>query len=76
VEEDLNKARKIVRKRKRWVGSHGQLPENAAEAVAEGIALGRKEGLEMAAQAIKDQMGRLGRLPPLRSSGTFDVAFC
>lgn len=53
---DLEKARKIVAKRDRWVGKHGALPENVAAAVAEGIALGRKEGLELAAQLIADKL--------------------
>ena len=56
---DLEKAQKIVAKRERWVGSHGELPKNVADAVAEGIALGRKEGLELAAKAIRDEMGKL-----------------
>jgi hypothetical protein len=60
---DLEKARKIVAKRKRWVGAHGTLPENVADAVAEGIALGRKDGLEIAAQTIKDLVNK-----PPRSS--------
>jgi hypothetical protein len=46
---DLDKARKIVAKREHWVGQSGALEENIVAAVAEGIALGRKEGLEMVA---------------------------
>lgn len=53
---DIEKARQIVAKRDRWVGKHGALPENVAEAVAEGIALGRKEGLELAAKLIADKL--------------------
>lgn len=53
---DLEKARKIVSKRERWVGQSGSLPENIAEAVAEGIAVGRKEGLELAAKLIADKI--------------------
>jgi hypothetical protein len=49
---DLEKAQRIVAKRERWVGAHGALRENVADAVAEGIALGRKEGLELAARAV------------------------
>ena len=67
MESDLDKARKIVRKRKRWIGAHGALPENVADAVAEGIALGRKEGLEMAVQAIKDQVNHLPSPPKPRN---------
>ena len=44
---DLDKARKIVTQR--WISQPEALKENIAKAVAEGIALGRKEGLEMAA---------------------------
>jgi DNA-binding IclR family transcriptional regulator len=44
---DLHKARKIVTQR--WISQPEALKENIAKAVAEGIALGRKEGLEMAA---------------------------
>ena len=50
--------RKIVSKRKRWVGAMGTLPDNVAEAVAEGIALGRKVGLELAAKMIKDEISK------------------
>ena len=49
---DIEKARKIVATRERWVGQHLALQENIAAAVAEGIALGRKEGLELAQQLI------------------------
>jgi hypothetical protein len=51
---DLVKARKIIAKRERWVGPFGELPENIARAVAEGIALGRKEGLESAQRQRKN----------------------
>ena len=44
---DLDKARKIVTQR--WISQPEALKENIAKAVAEGIALGRKDGLEMAA---------------------------
>jgi hypothetical protein len=53
---DLEKARKIVAKRERWVGKTGALEENVAAAVAEGIALGRKEGLELAAKLIAEKI--------------------
>jgi hypothetical protein len=51
---DLEKARKIVAKRKSWIGKHGALQDNVADAVAEGIALGREEGLELAARTIRN----------------------
>lgn len=49
---DMNKARKIVSERESWVGPHGALRESIAEAVAAGIALGRREGLEIARALI------------------------
>ncbi len=55
MEKDLAKARKIVHDHGGpWVGQHGALQENSAKAVAEGIALGRKEGLALAAKAIAE----------------------
>ncbi|WP_143596165.1 hypothetical protein [Tistlia consotensis] len=59
MSSDLDKARAIVATRKRWVGPPGSLPEEIAKAVAEGIALGRKEGLELAAQIVTDHASRL-----------------
>jgi hypothetical protein len=52
METDLDKAREIVKKRVRFVERMGMTHENIAMAVAEGIALGRKEGIAMAAEAI------------------------
>jgi hypothetical protein len=49
---DLEKAREIVRRHGPFVGSMGTMPENIAIAVAEGIALGRKEAIEQAIQAL------------------------
>ena len=45
METDLDKAREIVKKRVRFVERMGMTHENIAMAVAEGIALGRKEGI-------------------------------
>jgi hypothetical protein len=59
MSDDLDKARKIVAKRERWTGQSDALPENIVDAVAEGIALGRKEGLEMAVKIIGDQISSL-----------------
>lgn len=53
---DLDKAWKIASKRKSWVGSHGQLHKNIADAIAEGIALGRKDGLELAGRLIEEHL--------------------
>jgi hypothetical protein len=53
---DLEKAKKIVAKNAPYVGAGGSMPGNIARAVAEGIALGRKEGLELAAKLIADQI--------------------
>ena len=52
---DLEKARKIVSKRERWIGQTGALPENVARAVA---ALGRREGLELAVTILTEHIGR------------------
>jgi len=53
---DMVKARKIVAQRKSWVGKHGALQENIADAVAEGIALGRREGLKLAIDLITSRI--------------------
>jgi hypothetical protein len=52
METDLDKAREIVRKHIRFIGRMGMMHENIAIAVAQGIALGRKEGIAMAAEAV------------------------
>jgi hypothetical protein len=54
---DLEKAREIVSRNGTFVGSKGSMPENIVWAVAEGIALGRKEGIALAAEAIADLQG-------------------
>ena len=56
---DLDKARKIVTQR--WMSQPEALKENIAKAVAEGIALGRKEGLEMAAKSIGEVINLLAK---------------
>jgi hypothetical protein len=58
---DLDKARKIVTQR--WISQPEALKENIAKAVAEGIALGRKEGLEIALKTIGEGINRLGKPP-------------
>jgi hypothetical protein len=52
MQTDLDKAREIVRRSVRFIGRMGMMHENIAIAVAEGIALGRKEGIAMAAEAV------------------------
>jgi hypothetical protein len=59
MKTDMDKAREIVKRHGTFQGPgglRGQQPtatqENIAAAVAEGIALGRKEGIAMAAEAI------------------------
>jgi len=52
MKTDLDKAREIVNRHGPFVGRAGTMPENIANAVAEGIALGRKEGIAMAAEAM------------------------
>ena len=58
---DLDKARKIVTQR--WMSEPEALKENIAKAVAEGIALGRKEGFEMALRTIGEGINRLAKPP-------------
>jgi hypothetical protein len=52
MKTDLDKAREIIRKHVRFIERTGITHENIAIAVAEGIALGRKEGIAMAAEAV------------------------
>ena len=56
---DLEKARLIVGEFGLLIGPAGKASETIAQAVAEGIAVGRKEGLAMAAKAAghKDTHG-------------------
>jgi hypothetical protein len=60
METDLDKAREIIRKHVRFIERTGITHENIAIAVAEGIALGRKEGIAMAAEAIAQLKGENG----------------
>ena len=53
TKSDLEKARAIVARRERWVGAPGVLEKNIANAIVEGIALGRKEGLQLALRIIE-----------------------
>lgn len=57
---DLEKAERIVEKAGNFVGNIGTMRKNIAKAVAQGIALGRKEGMEAAAEiaekAIRDHI--------------------
>jgi hypothetical protein len=50
---DLERARKIVARYKSFPTGPGGLRDNVAAAVAEGIALGRKEGLDLAQKALQ-----------------------
>jgi len=51
-ESDLEKARLIVGRHGLVLAPAGSTSEHIAQAVAEGIALGRHEGLAMAAEAV------------------------
>jgi hypothetical protein len=51
-ESDLDKARLIVGRYGSFLALAGEASEHIARAVAEGIALGRHEGLTMAAEAV------------------------
>jgi hypothetical protein len=61
MKTDLDKAREIIRKHVRFIERTGITHENIAIAVAEGIALGRKEGIAMAAEAITRLKSGSGR---------------
>jgi hypothetical protein len=52
METDLEKAREIAKRHVRYIERMGMMHENIAFAVAEGMALGRKEGIAMAAEAV------------------------
>jgi hypothetical protein len=60
MKTDLDKAREIIRKHVRFIERTGITHENIAIAVAEGIALGRKEGIAMAAEAVAKLEGKDG----------------
>jgi hypothetical protein len=60
MKTDLDKAKEIIRKHVRFIERTGITHENIAIAVAEGIALGRKEGIAMAAEAIARLEGKNG----------------
>lgn len=58
TENDLKTAREIVgppEKRTFFKGPHLQMREEVAMAVAEGIATGRKQGLELAAASLEKE---------------------
>jgi hypothetical protein len=55
---DLEKARELIRMHETFVGPMETLRENIDKAVADGIALGRKEGFEMAIKAIQGLIGK------------------
>ena len=57
---DLDKARRIVATREQWVAEPGDLEEIIAIAVAEGIALGRKEGLAIAVASVNQESTACG----------------
>jgi hypothetical protein len=55
---DIEKAREIANKAPFYIGAGGSLRDNVAKSIAEGIALGRKEGLELAAAAIRSELAK------------------
>ena len=69
METDLDKAREIVRKHIRFIGRMGMMHENIAIAVAQGIALGRKEGIAMAAEAVSRLKSENDAQPALNHTG-------
>ena len=52
METDLDKATEIVKSHVRYIERMGMMHENVAIAVAEGIAMSRKEGIAIAAEAV------------------------
>jgi hypothetical protein len=52
---DLEKAHEIVHNHGSFVGAMGSMRENIAQAVAAGIAAGRKDGLRMAAEIVEEE---------------------
>jgi hypothetical protein len=57
METDVDKARQIVKRHVRFFERAGMEYENITIAVAEGIALGRREGVAMAAEAVAQLKG-------------------
>ena len=57
METDLDKAREIVKRHVRFFERAGMEYENITIAVAEGIALGRREGIAMAAEVVAQLKG-------------------
>jgi hypothetical protein len=55
---DPEMARELAEKHQPYVGAGGTLIPNVAIAVAAGIALGRREGLELAATLIAEEIAR------------------
>ena len=56
--DDLDKARVIVGEYGLLIGPAGKQSETVAQAVADGIALGRKEALAIAAEAVQALFSR------------------
>jgi hypothetical protein len=56
---DMDKAWEIVNKRRAFIGAGGTMWGNIAEAVEEGIALGRKEGVAEGIAKATEAMARL-----------------
>ena len=56
---DFEKAQQIIAKR-HWSGRQGALPESeVSDSIVEGIAWGRREGLELAARLLAKEIGKL-----------------
>jgi hypothetical protein len=59
MESDLEKAARIVAARGSYLVKGRKMEDKIALAVADGIALGRREGLAAAANAIADAVSKL-----------------
>jgi hypothetical protein len=53
TDADLNRAREIERANAPFQNASGSQPENIANAIAQGIAEGRQQGLRLARDAIQ-----------------------
>jgi len=56
---DLDEAHHIVARHESLFGKLDPSLENIGRLIAEGIALGRRQGLELAASLIADEIGRI-----------------
>ena len=56
---DLDEAKNLIARHEALFGQLDPSLENISKLIAEGITLGRKQGLELAAQLIADEIDRI-----------------